>query len=281
MNPIGFVGPGTSFLATIRTLNKNQNAMAASVTRLATGYRINSGRDDPSGLITSEKLRSELSALEAETRTLQRSDFVVTTADAALGEISDLLVEAKGLVIANASTAGMSQAEIDANQMQIDSLVASANRIASTTSFAGQNLLDGSLTITANGATITVDDVSTGDIGTGEEAAAALDAARSSVSTLRGKLGSFSTNTIRSRLNTVAVTVENIATAESAIRDTDFGRETALLARLRIMTEATTLASGSNRSIASTQARAPARSTPSHPESRLHQMATASARTSI
>ncbi len=92
MNPVGFVGPGTSFLTTIRTLNKNQNALAASVTRLATGYRITSGRDDPSGLITSERLRSELAALEAETRTLQRSDFVVTTADAALGEISDLLV---------------------------------------------------------------------------------------------------------------------------------------------------------------------------------------------
>ncbi len=250
MNPIGFVGPGTSFLTTIRTLNKNQNALAASVTRLATGYRITSGRDDPSGLITSENLRSELAALEAETRTLQRSDFVLSTADAALGEISNLLVEAKSLVVANASTAGMSQAEIDANQMQIDSLVASANRIASTTSFAGQNLLDGSLTITANGATVTVDDVSIDDIGTGEEAEAALAAAQSAVSTLRGKLGSFSTNTIQSRLNTVAVTVENIATAESAIRDTDFGRETALLARLRIMTEATTLAFGTNRTIA-------------------------------
>ena len=250
MNPIGFVGPGTSFLATIRALNKNQNALAASVTRLATGYRINRGRDDPSGLITSEKLRSELAALEAETRTLQRSDFVVTTADAALGEISDLLVEAKGLVIANANTAGMSQAEIDANQMQIDSLVASANRIATTTSFAGQNLLDGSLTITANGATVTVDDVSIDDIGTGEEVEAALAAAQSAVSTLRGKLGSFSTNTIQSRLNTVAVTVENIATAESAIRDTDFGRETALLARLRIMTEAGMRALSANKSIA-------------------------------
>ena len=90
---------------------------------------------------------------------------MVTTADAALAEVSNLLIEAESLAIANANTGGLSDAERLANQMQIDSILSSVNRIAGSTTFAGQQLLDGSATVTAGGGSVTIDSVSTGNLG--------------------------------------------------------------------------------------------------------------------
>ena len=236
MNPIGTIRPGMSLLAALRTHNAHSKSLATSLERLSTGYRINRGADDPAGLITSESLRAALAGLEAESRSLQRADHVAATADAAMGEISDLLVEAEGLVVANANTAGMSDEEIAANRMEIDSIVSSVNRIAGTTTFNGQKLLDGSATLTAAGQTLTIESVAMGPIGEGADALTALAAARSNVGEQRARLGAFQTHTIGSRLNAINVSIENVAAANSVIRDTDYGRETANLARLSLLT---------------------------------------------
>lgn len=256
--------PGSLFAQ--RSLLNISKALSQSLQRLATGYRINRGADDPAGLIMSEKLRAALADLEAESKSLQRADSVIATADAGIGEISGLLNRAESLTITNANTAGLSEEERRANQMEIDSILRAVDRISDSTEFNGSELLDGSATVSAAGDEITIDSVRTSTIGEvtidGEDytladvksggaldtldgdisgAQQAIDAARTDVATLRGRLGAFSRNTIGTRVRTVSTSIENLAAAESVVRDTNFAREIANLARLELLFEAAVL----------------------------------------
>lgn len=134
-------------------LAKSQKSLATSLQRLSSGLRINSGADDPSGLIASENLKGEIQGISTAIDNSTRASNVITTADGALGEVSNLLVSIKGLVVQAANTGGLSQDEIDANQLQVDSAIASITRISNSTSFAGLNLLDGSLGYVTSGVT--------------------------------------------------------------------------------------------------------------------------------
>ena len=121
----------------INVLNKSK--LFSSLEKITTGRQINRGSDNPAGLISSENLNAVLAALEAESRSLQRTNSVATVADGALTEASNLLIEAKGLAVANANSAGLSDSERQANQAQIDSILASVGRISSTTAFNGRS----------------------------------------------------------------------------------------------------------------------------------------------
>jgi flagellin len=141
-------------------LAKSQQSLSTSLQRLSSGVRINSGADDPAGLIASETLRSEIQGITTAIDNSTRANNVISTADAALGEVSNLLVSIKGLVVQAANMGGLSPDEIAANQMQVDSAVASITRISNSTSFAGLKLLDGSLGyITSGIATSALHDV--------------------------------------------------------------------------------------------------------------------------
>ena len=132
-------------------LAKSQRSLSTSLQRLSSGLRINSGADDPAGLIASEKLRSEIQGISTAIDNSTRASNVITTADAALGEVSNLLVSIKGLVVQAANSGALSPDEIQANQLQVDSAVASITRISNSTSFAGLKLLDGSLGYVTSG----------------------------------------------------------------------------------------------------------------------------------
>lgn len=124
----------------------SQNArLSESLTRLSTGLRINSGKDDPAGLIASENLRAEKSALQSGLTNIGRADNIVSVAEGALDEINNLLTELETLVDQSANEAAISTEERNANQLQIDSILESINRIATTTEFQGKKLLDGNL----------------------------------------------------------------------------------------------------------------------------------------
>jgi len=82
----------------VNTLNKNNTALNTSLERLSTGYRINSGKDDPAGLIASESLKSEQKATETAISNAQRADNIIGTAEGALSEVSNLLVNLQGLI---------------------------------------------------------------------------------------------------------------------------------------------------------------------------------------
>ena len=75
------------------------------------------------------------------------------------------MAEANALVVANANSAGLSDEERQANQAQIDSILASVDRIAGSTSFTGNTLLDGTASITAGSATFDIASARSSDIG--------------------------------------------------------------------------------------------------------------------
>lgn len=120
-------------------------SMNQTMYRLSTGLSINRGADNPAGLMSSEALRSQLKAIEAASRNIQRADSVMNVADAGLGEIGNLLGDLDGLVVSAANSAGMSAAEREAMQVEVDSILNSIDRIARSTSFADRRLIDGSL----------------------------------------------------------------------------------------------------------------------------------------
>ncbi|HJT33368.1 MAG TPA: flagellin [Pirellulales bacterium] len=130
---------------TARTnLYNNQQSLETSLQRLSTGLRINSGADDPSGLIAASVLGSEVVTVNQAITNSQRANNIVETADAALAQVSSLLNDIRGLVQASANQGAISSSEIAANQVQVDSAIESIDRIGQTTVFGGDLLLNGS-----------------------------------------------------------------------------------------------------------------------------------------
>ncbi len=126
-------------------LGRSQKGLGVSLQRLSSGLKINRGADNPAGLIVSERLRSEISAVSQAIDNSERAINVISTTEASLNEISALLTDIQGLVVEAANAGAFSPAETDANQLQIDSAIDSITRIANTATFAGRKLLDGSL----------------------------------------------------------------------------------------------------------------------------------------
>lgn len=134
-------------------LARTQVDLQTSLTRLSTGLRINTGKDDPAGLIASEALRSDITSINKALSNTQRANQIIATADSALGQVSSLLNDIRGLVTEAANKGALSSEEIDANQLQVDSSLEAINRIAQTTTFQGRRLLDGSLDFITSGGT--------------------------------------------------------------------------------------------------------------------------------
>lgn len=131
-------------LRTVHQLRGNNLDLNTRLDRLATGLRINRGADDPAGLIASESLRSEIRAIEQAIDNSARAINVVSTAEGALNEVSALLLQLQDLLVQSANDGALTDDEIAANQLEIDSILGSIDRIANTTAFAGRKLLDGS-----------------------------------------------------------------------------------------------------------------------------------------
>ena len=145
------INTNVSALTAQRGLQRSQQALGSTLERLSTGLRINRGADDPAGLIASENLRSEISGIKQAIDNSQRASNVIGTAEASLSEVASLLLNVKGLVVEAANAGALSRAEVEANQLQVDSAIESITRISNTTTFAGLRLIDGSLDYITSG----------------------------------------------------------------------------------------------------------------------------------
>lgn len=141
-----------------RVLGQNNGTLSTALERLSTGLKINRGKDDPAGLIASENLRSEKSALTAAIGNAERADQVVNIAEGGLQEVSSLLTELQGLLTTSANSAGLSESEKQANQLQIDSILQTIDRVAGATNFQGSKLLNGNMDYQVNGVASSVTD---------------------------------------------------------------------------------------------------------------------------
>ncbi|MFQ5807359.1 MAG: flagellin [Phycisphaerae bacterium] len=138
-------------LSLLHILNRTSQAQTNTLWQMSTGSRINSGKDDPAGLIAMSLLDTELRAVDAAIANNQRTDAMLNVADKSLTEVYSLLNEIKDLAISSANESGISSAELAANQAQVDEALTAIDRIIATTQFNGKKLLDGSLAIQTSG----------------------------------------------------------------------------------------------------------------------------------
>jgi flagellin len=132
-------------------LTRNNEELQLRLERLSTGLRINRGKDDPAGLIITERIRSDINGIEQAIRNVERASSVIATTEGALAEVGDLLSSIRALMVEAANTGANSKEERAANQLQIDSAIDSITRISNTATFGGLKLLNGSLDYTLSG----------------------------------------------------------------------------------------------------------------------------------
>ena len=236
-----------------RQLQGTDNALAASIEKLSSGYRINRAADDPAGLAISENLRAQISGTAKAISNSNDAVNMIKTAEGALAEAHKLLRTMRDLALHAANTGANDQTAIDADQTQITESLAALNRIASNTQFGNKVLLDGSATglvfqVGANsGQTMSVDiegvaadGLGIASIDVSSDAAGAiglLDTAIGTISTMRAELGAKQT-ALESNIASLGVAKENIAASESAVRDTDMAAEMVTFTRNQILLQA-------------------------------------------
>jgi flagellin len=141
------INTNVSAMNAMRNLSMTGMSLAQSVTRLSTGLRINNAGDDPSGLIASEKFRAQIAGMDQALKNNQDALNYAKTAEGALDEVNRLLRDARSLAVAYSGSLDSSQ--LQANQDQLNSIMASIDRIATNTQFGTKKLLDGSSGVNA------------------------------------------------------------------------------------------------------------------------------------
>ena len=126
-----------------RNLNETQNALGTSLQRLSTGLRINSAKDDAAGIAIVERFTAQIRGLNQATRNANDGISFAQTAEGGLGGATSNLQRIRELAVQAANdTNTVSDREALNNEAQ--QLIAEVRRIANTTQFNGQNVLDGS-----------------------------------------------------------------------------------------------------------------------------------------
>jgi flagellin len=128
-----------------RNLNVSQGSLATSLQRLSSGLRINSAKDDAAGLAISERFTSQIRGLNQAVRNANDGISLAQTAEGGLSTAGDLLQRIRELAVqsANGSNSNSDRASLQGETLQ---LTQELNRVANTTQFNGQNVLDGTLT---------------------------------------------------------------------------------------------------------------------------------------
>ena len=252
-----------------RILGTNNDRLAQSVERISSGIRINRGADDAAGLAISEALRSDIRALRQAVRNANDGISLINVTEGALNEQSSILIRLRELA-SQSATGTVGSTERQTIQLEFNALRSEIDRIAATTQFNGQGLVDGSLAssvASANqvliqvgidsgansrinlntevdlaavtAANLSIDALS---LTSADAALVALDTINTSISTVtqgRGKVGAVQNRLTRSVAN-LSVTIENLQAAESAIRDADIAEEIATLTRNQILVQSST-----------------------------------------
>jgi len=171
------INTNVSSLIAQTSLGRSNAQLQTALSRLSTGLRINSGKDDPAGLIASENLRRDITAADKAISNSERANQLIATADSALAQISSLLNDIRGLTTEAANSGVLSSEQIAANQLQVDSSLDAIDRIASVTTFQGRKILDGSLDFTTSGSNPSITDlqINSASLGTAGSVAVAVD----------------------------------------------------------------------------------------------------------
>ena len=243
-----------------RQLAINTGNQSKSIEKLSSGLRINKAGDDAAGLSISEKMRGQIRGLDQASRNAQDGISMIQTAEGALNETHDILQRMRELATQASNDTNVSS-DRTAIQSEMNQLTSEIDRIATTTQFNTQTLLDGNLSsgvgssifqIGANsGETLTLNinamssgalSIDTATISVGTTAAAQssitqISAAIGSVSTARSKLGAVQ-NRLEHTIKNLDTASENLQGAESRIRDVNMAKEMMNSSKANILSQA-------------------------------------------
>jgi len=251
------INTNISSITTQRHLLNSTNMFAKSMEKLSSGLRINRAGDDAAGLAISEGLKSDLRALDQASRNAADGISLVQTGEGSLDEVSNILLRMKEL--AEQSLNGtLSNTERGYLNSEFSNLTSEIDRISDSTEFNGVKLLDGSesspIKIQVGIGTATADSVSidlsddlaaagvgiTGSIDTSANATTAMgqiDDAIAAVTSARSTFGAIQ-NRLESSIRNIGLQSENLAAANSRIRDVDVAKETSTLTSYQILQQA-------------------------------------------
>ena len=226
-------------------LEKTNTGLTNSLERIATGQKINSAADDAAGMTIANSLRNQSLAAGQEIQNLNDNVSIAQIADGGLGQITDLLQNIRTQAV-DAAGGSHSQESLSAIQSDIQGSLDAIDDIVDTTSYNGQNLLNGTynsrgLSI-SSGYTSALGSQETGflsdiDITTPEGAQKALetvDLALDQIGQSRSTVGA-GTNQYTSAINNLSTTQINQMASESEIRDLDIAEESIILNQMKLL----------------------------------------------
>ncbi|MEG1055835.1 MAG: flagellin, partial [Janthinobacterium sp.] len=138
------INTNISSLNSQRNLSTSQSALSTSLQRLSSGMRINSAKDDAAGLAISDRMTSQIRGMTQATRNANDGVSLAQTAEGALSSSGDILQRIRELAVQSSNSTN-SSSDRQALQTEVGQLSSELNRIAQTTSFNGQALLDGTM----------------------------------------------------------------------------------------------------------------------------------------
>jgi len=270
-----YVNTNVSSLNAQRMLNNSGDNLDVSFQRLSSGQRINSAADDAAGLQISDRLTSQINGLNQAVRNANDGISLAQTAEGALDETTSMLQRMRTLSI-QAANGSNSDKDRVAIQQEVAQLSEEINRVAATTTFGGENLLDGtyqgifqvgadanqtiSFTMQSGGTNNSIDYLTNSGFtmsGLSNQASAQVSMTTASVSSVvnaqsmigiidtmisavdskRAELGAVQ-NRFSSTINNLSNISENVSAARSRVRDADFAEETAKMTSSQILQQA-------------------------------------------
>lgn len=255
------INTNTAALNAQRNLYGTKLALDKSLEKLSSGYRINRAGDDAAGLAISESLRGQIRGLKQAWRNSQDGVSMIQVAEGGLQEISNILIRLRELGVQAASdTVGPIERQL--LNVEYQQMLDEIDRIADSTEFNGTPLLSGTGAVLdfqvgtrndpnidrlsfdaskadANSAALGVNLTTVADKASAQNSLAAIDEAIVAVSATRADFGAMQ-NRLQSTINNLSISLENMAAANSRIRDVDVAEETAEMTKQNILMSAGT-----------------------------------------
>jgi len=233
-----------------RNLNATQGALAKSMEKLSSGYRINRGADDAAGLGISESMRAQMRGLAQAQKNIQDGVSLVQTAEGNLNQVHSMLQRVRELAVQFGNGAISTEGR-NAIQTEVNQLASEIDRVMGQAKFNGIALLTGASSVTFQ---VGANDSETISVSLGAITGAgtalwvtlsassgsmisAIDTAITAVSAQRSTLGAVQ-NRLENSMAVQAAYQENLTAAESRIRDVDMAEEMVKFTKNQILSQA-------------------------------------------
>ncbi|MBA1196796.1 flagellin [Pseudomonas sp. BIGb0278] len=264
------VNTNTTSLGVQKNLNRASDALSTSMTRLSSGLKINSAKDDAAGLQIATRMTSQIRGQTMAIKNANDGVSIAQTAEGAMQEQTNILQRMRELAVQSRNDSN-SSTDRDALNKEFQSMLLEIDRIADSTQLNGKNLLDGTagvmtfqvgsnvgtqnqITISLSGAMKTTGagaaltglagkTIAGADTTAAQNnfsaAVSAIDDALNAINSSRADLGA-SQNRLTSTINNLNNINENAEAARGRVQDTDFAAETAQLTKQQTLQQAST-----------------------------------------